>query len=523
MNATVVRQLLRGELCYVRSIILGCYIASLYPRCISDTEAWAESFTCRVIPDSVMCPPLEFPSLGVPELDKCFTGSELRAALNRVQHMVVVPDNVSYESSKVIDVSCWRSDILGITSSKISSCHPGKLSSGMTYTCVGMEIYQDVFGRGQGEDDTIACLGAPSTDVEPSSLDLSGSPDWYLMAAIAATTSSASSTTQQEDEAEEFGPQMINKLEAQGIGGPDIKKLQEAGYHTVEAVAFAPKKHLLTIKGISEAKADKIIVEASKLVPMGFTTATEFHQKRSEIIQLTTGSRELDRLLAGGIETGSITEIFGEFRTGKTQICHTLAVTCQLPIDQNGGEGKCLYIDTEGTFRPERLLAVAERYKLSGNDVLDNVAYARAYNTDHQTQLLIQASAMMAESRYALLIVDSATSLYRTDYSGRGELAARQMHLARFLRMLLRLADEFGVAVVITNQVVAQVDGAALFSADPKKPIGGNIIAHASTTRLYLRKGRGETRICKIYDSPCLPETEAMFAISADGISDAKE
>ncbi|CAG2062112.1 unnamed protein product, partial [Timema podura] len=153
------------------------------------------------------------------------------------------------------------------------------------------------------------------------------------MAAIAAATSSASSTAQQEDEAEEFGPQMINKLEAQGIGGPDIKKLQEAGYHTVEAVAFAPKKHLLTIKGISEAKADKIIAEASKLVPMGFTTATEFHQKRSEIIQLTTGSRELDRLLAGGIETGSITEIFGEFRTGKTQICHTLAVTCQVIID----------------------------------------------------------------------------------------------------------------------------------------------------------------------------------------------
>ncbi|KAJ4448181.1 recombinase rad51, partial [Periplaneta americana] len=340
----------------------------------------------------------------------------------------------------------------------------------------------------------------------------------------------SSSSTQHEDELDEFGPQLINKLQqcttllqSQGISAADIKKLEEAGYHTVEAVAFAPKKHLMSIKGISEAKADKFLTEASKLVPMGFTTATEFHQKRSEIIQLTTGSRELDRLLGGGIETGSITEIFGEFRTGKTQLCHTLAVTCQLPIDQSGGEGKCLYVDTEGTFRPERLLAVAERYKLSGNDVLDNVAYARAYNTDHQTQLLIQASAMMAESRYALLIVDSATSLYRTDYSGRGELSARQMHLARFLRMLLRLADEFGVAVVITNQVVAQVDGAALFAADPKKPIGGNIMAHASTTRLYLRKGRGETRICKIYDSPCLPETEAMFAINADGIGDAKE
>ncbi|XP_013414947.1 DNA repair protein RAD51 homolog 1 [Lingula anatina] len=329
----------------------------------------------------------------------------------------------------------------------------------------------------------------------------------------------------QEESIEEdiLGPLPLSRLETVGISANDIKKLEEAGYYTVEAVAFAPKKSIITIKGISEAKADKILGEAAKMVPMGFTTATEFHQKRSEIIQITSGSKELDKLLQGGIETGSITEIFGEFRTGKTQLCHQLAVTCQLPIDMGGGEGKCLYIDSEGTFRPERLLAVAEKYGLSGSDVLDNVAYARAYNTDHQTQLLIQAAAMMAESRYSLLIVDSATALYRTDYSGRGELSARQMHLARFLRTLLRLSDEFGVAVVITNQVVAQVDGAAMFSADPKKPIGGNIIAHASTTRLYLRKGRGETRICKIYDSPCLPEAEAMFAIYADGIGDSKD
>ncbi|XP_043227565.1 DNA repair protein RAD51 homolog 1 [Amphibalanus amphitrite] len=333
----------------------------------------------------------------------------------------------------------------------------------------------------------------------------------------------AEQTVAAVEEEDDFGPMLLNKLESHGISASDVKKLAEAGFHTVESVAFAPKKQLLGIKGISEAKADKILLEASKLVPMGFTTATEFHQKRSEIIQLTTGSKELDKLLGGGIETGSITELFGEFRTGKTQLCHMLAVTCQLPVDMGGGEGKCLYVDTEGTFRTERLMAVAERYGLSGTDVLDNVAYARAYNTDHQTQLLIQASAMMTESRYALLICDSATALYRTDYTGRGELSARQMHLARFLRMLLRLADEFGVAVVITNQVVAQVDGAAMFAADPKKPIGGNIMAHASTTRLYLRKGRGETRICKIYDSPCLPESEAMFAINADGIGDAKD
>ncbi|KAG0433780.1 hypothetical protein HPB47_019590, partial [Ixodes persulcatus] len=299
---------------------------------------------------------------------------------------------------------------------------------------------------------------------------------------------------------ENYGPVRIQKLEGNGIGAADIKKLEEAGFHTVEAVAYAPKKQLLTIKGISEAKADKLLAEAAKLVPLGFTTATEIHQKRSDIVQITTGSTELDK---GPTDGTCRAQVFGEFRTGKTQLCHMMAVTCQLPIEHSGGEGKCLYIDTEGTFRPERLLAAAEKYGLSGPDVLDNVAYARAYNSDHQTQLLIQASAMMAETRYALLVVDSAMALYRTDYSGRGELSARQMHLARFLRMLLRLADEFGVAVLITNQ-----------------PIGGNIMAHASTTRLYLRKGRGETRICKIYDSPCLPEAEAMFAITPQGIAD---
>ncbi|KAJ3218593.1 recombinase rad51 [Dinochytrium kinnereticum] len=331
---------------------------------------------------------------------------------------------------------------------------------------------------------------------------------------------------QEEAEEEEVfdGPMKVSKLEEFGISATDCKKLAEAGFYTIESIAFTPKRQLLGIKGISEAKADKILAEATKLVPMGFVTATEFHSRRSEIITINTGSKELDKLLGGGIETGSITEIFGEFRTGKTQLCHQLAVTCQLPSQMGGGEGKCLYIDTEGTFRPERLLAVAERYGMNGEEVLDNVAYARAYNTDHQMNLITQAAAMMSDQRFSLLIVDSATGLYRTDYSGRGELSDRQRHLAKFLRVLLRLADEFGVAVVITNQVVAQVDGAAsMFNADPKKPIGGHVMAHSSTTRLSLRKGRGENRICKIYDSPCLPESEAMFSINADGIGDPKE
>lgn len=279
---------------------------------------------------------------------------------------------------------------------------------------------------------------------------------------------------------------------------------------------------------------------------------------------------------AGGMETGSITELFGEFRTGKTQLCHTLCVTCQLPISAGGGEGKAMYIDTEGTFRPERLVEIATRFGLdreslthslthccglgmergrgvtgfaflfaspllpfallstslitwspshspspsTADDVLDNVSYAKAFNSDHQMQLLEQAAGMMSENRYALLIIDSATALFRTDYTGRGELAARQMKLAQFLRRLQRLADEFGVAVVVTNQVVAQVDAAMSFGPSVK-PIGGNIMAHASTTRLSLSKGRGELRKCKVYDSPCLPEGDAEFAIGPQGIVDA--
>lgn len=142
-------------------------------------------------------------------------------------------------------------------------------------------------------------------------------------------------------------------------------------------------------------------------MPLSFTSARTFHQMRSEVVMLTTGSKELDKLLGGGIETGSITEIFGEFRCGKTQICHTLAVTCQLPISQNGGEGKALYIDTEGTFRPERLSAIAQRYNMEEADVLDNVACARAHNTDQQTKLVQMAAGMMFESRCVKKILPS--------------------------------------------------------------------------------------------------------------------
>ncbi|CAL5423684.1 unnamed protein product [Camellia sinensis] len=293
----------------------------------------------------------------------------------------------------------------------------------------------------------------------------------------------------QVEDMQQHGPFPVEHLQASGIASLDIKKFKDAGLCTVESVAYSPRKELLQIKGISEAKVDKIIEAASKLIPLGFTSASQLHAQRLEIIQITSGSRELDKVLE----------------------------------DQGGGEGKTMYIDAEGTFRPQRLLQIADRFGLNGADVLENVAYARAYNTDHQSRLLLEAASMIVETRFALMIVDSATALYKTDFSGRGELSARQMHLAKFLRSLQKLVDEFGVAVVITNQVVAQVDGSAIFAGPQIKPIGGNIMAHASTTRLALRKERGDERICKVISSPCLAEAEARLQISAEGVTDVKD
>ena len=324
----------------------------------------------------------------------------------------------------------------------------------------------------------------------------------------------------QQDEEKVFNP--IECLLEQGINQNDINKLIEAGFNTVESVTYSTKKTLVAIKGLSEIKVDKIIDACSKICHLGFEPSNIFLQKRMNLTYLTTGSKELDKLLGGGIETGSSTEMFGEFRTGKTQICHTLCVTCQLPKENGGGAGKALYIDTEATFRPEKLKNIAERFGLDPDEVVANVLYARAYNSDHQNKLLLQACGLMAESKFALLVVDSATALYRTDFSGRGELSARQMSLAKFLRNLQKIADEHQVAVLITNQVVAQVDGSSFGGANDKKPIGGHIMAHAAQTRLFLRKGMKENRICKIYDSPCLPEDEATYAITDNGIDDPR-
>ena len=324
-----------------------------------------------------------------------------------------------------------------------------------------------------------------------------------------------------EEEQEEVEFHQIDSLRDHGINQNDIQKLVDAGFMSVESVFYTTKKNLCLIKGLSELKVDKMLATCNEILSTGFQPSNIFLEKRKRLVHITTGSKELDILLGGGFESNSITEIFGEFCTGKTQLCHTLCVACQLPKENGGGAGKAIYIDTEGTFIPEKLVPIAERFGLEPEEVIQNVLYARAYNSDHQNKLLYQVCALMAESKFSLLIVDSATALYRTDYNGRGELSARQMSLAKFLRNLQKIADEHKIAVVITNQVVAKIDGGG-FGGNDKKPIGGHIMAHACQTKLFLRKGLKENRICKIYDSPSLPESEATFSITSEGIDDPK-
>ena len=292
----------------------------------------------------------------------------------------------------------------------------------------------------------------------------------------------------------------------------------------MEALAQRARRDLVTIKGLSDVKVEKLQLAAREMVPVGFTTASATLEQHQNRVRITTGCREVDDILEGGLEANTITEIYGESRTGKTQFCHTLAVTCQKSSEDGGGEGKCMYIDTEGNFRPQRLVAIAEAHGLDPEQVLDNVAYAKAHSTEHQNTLLTAAAGMMADCRFSLIIVDSATALYRTEYQGRGELSTRQVNLGRFLRQLQRLADEFGVAVVVTNQVVAaNLDGASMFAGPSVKPIGGNIMPHATPTRLWFKKGRGENRVVKIISSPCLPERDAQFSITENGVGDAND
>ncbi len=326
--------------------------------------------------------------------------------------------------------------------------------------------------------------------------------------------SSEDSEKQEEERENDF-----ELTDIEGIGDATLNKIHEIGIMSVKALAITPISRLIDEGGLGEKTAIKLIRAAQDLEKMGFQSADEIWEKRKKMRFITTGSKNLDDLLGGGIEPGATTELFGEYRTGKTQLVHQLCVNVQMPYDQGGLEGGALYIDTESTFRPERIINMAEAKDLDYHKVLKNIVVGRAYNSDHQVLLVKEAPKVIEEKKIKVVIVDSLISHFRSEFIGRGTLANRQQLLNSHIHDLMRLTGMYeDLAVVFTNQVSAKPD---IFFGNPIIATGGNIMAHAATIRVFLRKGKGEERIAKIVDAPNLPEDEAVFSITEDGIKDS--
>ncbi len=311
--------------------------------------------------------------------------------------------------------------------------------------------------------------------------------------------------------------------ELPGVGPAIAEKLRDAGFNSLEAIAVASPAELVAAAEIGEATSAKIINSAREAAEIGgFETGDKILGRRLEIGKLTTGSSSFDDLLGGGLETQALTEFYGEFGSGKTQLAHQLAVNVQLPAENGGLNGSVVIIDTENTFRPERIKDMAEGASLDPAEILKNIHVARAYNSNHQILLVNKAERLAeelidTEKPVRLLIVDSATAHFRSEYVGRGTLADRQQKINKHLHDTLRFGDLNNAVVMITNQVQVRPDA---FFGDPTRPIGGHVVGHTATFRLYLRKSKGEKRIARLVDSPNLPEAEAVFTVSKVGIRD---
>ncbi|RLF12072.1 MAG: DNA repair and recombination protein RadA [Thermoprotei archaeon] len=299
------------------------------------------------------------------------------------------------------------------------------------------------------------------------------------------------------------------------------ERLEKAGIRSLELLAATPPLLIAEVAGLREDEAVELCREARNTLGLGFTTALEYLERRKSIGYITTGSKALDDLLGGGVETKSITELCGEYGVGKTQLCHQLCVTVQLPLSRGGLDASALYLDTEGTFRPERLIEIASRFGLDPKEALNNIIYARVYNSDHQVFLVEEASKVIEEKKIKLLVIDSLVGHFRGEFCGRETLAERQQRLNRHIHQLLRLADVYNLAVVVTNQVLSVPDSLTTFPL--QRPVGGNVVAHGCTYRLWLRKLHGHRRAAKIFDSPGRPEAECFFAISGEGIKDLED
>lgn len=303
-----------------------------------------------------------------------------------------------------------------------------------------------------------------------------------------------------------------------GVGPVTAQKLHEAGFESIESLAIAPIKELVEKAGLETSVAYKVSRAARETIQTDYVTAKQLWERRKSLLRLSFGSNNLNKLLGGGLETQAITEFVGEFGAGKSQICMRFSVNAQLPSGEGGLEGKVLFIDTEGTFAAQRVHQMAQALHLDPEKILDGIIYSRVYNSDHQILTVDHAFKICQEEKIKLLVVDSVLSHFRGEYIGRETLSERQQRLNGHLHKLLRIAQALNLAVVITNQVQANPQA---FFGDPTRPAGGNILAHASTHRIMLKKASGGIRVAKVIDSPYLPESETYFQITEKGVEDA--
>lgn len=306
------------------------------------------------------------------------------------------------------------------------------------------------------------------------------------------------------------------------------KQLNTIGIEDVMELAVANPEDIMNACGIARDIASAYIsaalaaLEASGAVRKTVTSAADELERRLKLKYLTTGSAKFDDLLKGGIESGSVTEIYGPFGAGKTQICHTLAVNAQLPLEKKGLNGSVCWIDSELTFRPERIRDIALGNELDDNQILHGIWLERVRNAAH-LELFVreELSKTIKEKNIKLIVVDSIINLHRHDFSGRGTLADRQNRLGSVIFKLIKIAELYQVAVVFTNQIMSNPDGQMF--GNPDKPTGGNVLAHLSTYRLAIYKSSGIERVIKIIDSPHHPFSDTRFAITKAGIKDVED
>jgi DNA repair protein RadA len=321
-----------------------------------------------------------------------------------------------------------------------------------------------------------------------------------------------------------------------GVDQQLLHKLEGVGIQSISDLATTTASELLEdyysnydegARGIDIETISQLIIKAKQkliedgLIDKEFTTAEDMLETRKKLVRFTTGSKAFDLFLEGGIETQALTEIAGEFGSGKSQLCYTLCVTANRAFPDNG----IIFVDTENAFRAERVHQIAESRGLDAEEIMKRIFVCRIYYSAHLEAVIRGLAKSIERYKARLVIIDSIISLHRAEFPGRETLGERQQRLNAILHKLIRLAEIYNVAIVYTNQVQAQPDnffgggggGGSAFGS--MIAAGGNIMAHASTYRIFLRKA-GHNRIATMLDSPYHAYSQVKFTIDEQGIRD---